>query len=356
MSTQSHQRCQPPRRFGSRQGRVPAILVGLLVAGFSPSALADAAVLLPDQGDDGLQMERREALGAVARALQVQGLRVIPHADAMRAAAGSAGAECRALDCAPFLMRASKAGLAVAVAVWLDGRGARADAVSVTLVDLEGHRYPGQARIEAAGVSEAARRALIDARNLQGFGPGPWLRVYAKPDGSRVLLNGKPVGTTPYRGAISAGRHTVEVRRDGYRPHLQTVDVPPDEARQVEIAARLEPRESTTAPVRAELASPSEAASERPLVGPLVLGGAGLLLTVADVVFILDAGCASRGPTGVCREEDQLDDGAAIALGAVGVGAMVGAVLWYLVGAEDSGAAAVHLGRGSAVLAIQGRL
>jgi hypothetical protein len=47
----------------------------------------------------------------------------------------------------------------------------------------------------------------------------PWGTVY---------VDGSPVGNTPIQAlSVSAGRHVIEVVRDGFTPHLETVLVEP---------------------------------------------------------------------------------------------------------------------------------
>jgi hypothetical protein len=53
------------------------------------------------------------------------------------------------------------------------------------------------------------------------------LTIVSEPAGAEALLDGRPVGTTPQSlAAVSQGRHTLLLRRDGYHPRQRTVDVP----------------------------------------------------------------------------------------------------------------------------------
>lgn len=49
------------------------------------------------------------------------------------------------------------------------------------------------------------------------------VRVFANVDGATVLLDGDEVGATPFRSAVQAGRHVIEVRSEGYRDGSQEV-------------------------------------------------------------------------------------------------------------------------------------
>jgi hypothetical protein len=331
--------------------RVIAMACGLWLLG-APHAEAERVVLLPQRGDEALGPQRDEAQRALEHALSALGDRLIAHADAVAAAAGGAGSDCETLDCAAFLIRAARAELAVSLAIWADPSGG-APVVTVTLVDAEGARFPGKAQVDPAGVEEAARRALMDARALRALGPGPWLRVQATPAGAEVLLDGEPVGTTPYRATVAPGRHAVEIRHPGYRPHLQTVDVSPAGALEIALQVQLEPRTPETA---RETPGPAAAPSAGPRLGPLLLGGAGLIATLVDVVLLARTGCERRGLGGACAQEVTLDDGVAVGLAVGGVGAMIGAGLWSLLDDEAAPARqSLRVRGGLAGVTVEGR-
>jgi hypothetical protein len=301
-------------------------------------AHAETAVLLRPKGDDSLNAERQKAQEVLASALQSQGLRVVPQADAVAKLGNNAASDCDSIDCAPALIEAANADVAAALAVWAAGDPPQPSTVFVTLVGRRGDRYPGKARVQNADLTRATKDALLDARALQLLGPGPWLRVRGKPDGANVVLDGKLVGTVPYRATINSGRHTLEVRYEGLRPHAQTVDIPPNATRQVEVQADLVARpdpESGVAAAEADTHAVDQAPDgKRPIVGPLLLGGAGLVLVIVDVAYLGSAGCREHDSKGVCLERGEVDKGWAIAWGAVGLGAIGGALLWHLLGGQ----------------------
>jgi hypothetical protein len=305
-------------------------------------AHAETAVLLRPKGDDSLNAERQKAHEILAQALQAQGLRVIPQADAAAKLGNSAASDCDSVDCAPALIEAADADVAAALAVWAAGDPPTPSTVFVTLVGRRGDRYPGKARVQNADLARATKDALLDARSLQLLGPGPWLRVRGKPEGANVILDGKLVGTVPYRATASSGRHTLEVRFEGLRSHTQTVDIPPNATRQIEIEADLAARPgadvSPNAAASAAGAPVSDEATtggSRPIVGPIILGSAGLVLLIVDVAYLGSAGCREHDAKGVCLERGEVDKGWAIAWGAVGLGAIGGALLWHLLGRQD---------------------
>jgi hypothetical protein len=212
-------------------------------------------------------------------------------------------------------------------------------------VDRQGDRYPGRAEVEGARLGSAAKDALIDARALQLLGPGPWLRVRTKPDGAQVLIGGKLVGATPYRAHVSSGRHVLEVRAEGRESHVQTVDIPPNTAKQIEVEIALKARHNT-ADAPDETASTLDGdfreppvASSRPIVGPILLGALGVGLIATDIVLVASSGCSEEDSRGVCKEEGKVDTAMTVVWGATGVAAIAGGILWYVLGASDDDSA-----------------
>ncbi|MFX1412069.1 MAG: DUF5107 domain-containing protein, partial [Promethearchaeota archaeon] len=53
--------------------------------------------------------------------------------------------------------------------------------------------------------------------------PNPMLTITSQPPGAMVTLNGKPVGTTPWKSDVHHGTHHVQVTLAGYRPWEQRV-------------------------------------------------------------------------------------------------------------------------------------
>lgn len=59
---------------------------------------------------------------------------------------------------------------------------------------------------------DKVNRTLIDLRNR----PGP-VQVVSNPDGARVIINGIPTGTTPYKGELKGGMYLVVVQKGNER-------------------------------------------------------------------------------------------------------------------------------------------
>jgi hypothetical protein len=236
------------------------------------------------------------------------------------------------------LLRAAQLDVAVAVAVWSEGRPPKPASVFVSLVDIDGNRFPATVQVGGA-VADAARAALLDARALQLLGPGPWIRIAGEPPGAEVKLDGDVVGVLPYRARIDAGRHVLEVRAEGMRTHAQTVDVPPSPSRMVELDVFLE-RGQSLLPTATESGPQTDgydepSSSSRPIVGPLVLGGAGLVLGGVVLADALAGDECTRRENGTCTRRESTNTALAIGLGGAAVAAVTGAILWYVLAGDD---------------------
>lgn len=79
------------------------------------------------------------------------------------------------------------------------------------------------------------------------------ITVVTEPPGATLLLDGQPLGVTPWTGEVAPGAHKLQLRRDGYAPAEQDLDVPPDHATDVALTL------TTAAPEAAPTAAPSPA-------------------------------------------------------------------------------------------------
>ena len=297
-------------------------------------AHAEAAVLLPPSGDDTLRAAQGRAHAALHDALLKQGLRVLTHDEATAEAQTPEARDCKTVDCAPKLMREVGASLAVGLAVWSSDVN---QTVFVTLVDIRGNRFPGRAPVQDGDVASAANAALLDARALTLLGPGPWLRVHGKPEGAEVVLGGKVIGTTPLRKKVDSGRHVLEVRKPGHKSFVQSVDVPPNAAKQVDVEVSLQPRMEPGADPSLTAIDEADgpAGTERSAVWSFVLGGALAAVCAAalayGIVNLTEVGdCEARDDAGRCESEVQT--GPAITVSLIGGGvALAGAVVMFAV-------------------------
>jgi hypothetical protein len=320
-----------------------ALAAGSLALLWSTSARAESVVLLAPRGDAAIASARTEAQRVLEAALRGQGVTVLSDPDAGAAPGKAERAPCDTLDCAAALVEALDADLAAAVAVGSAGEPPAPSSVFVTLVDRSGARFPGRARVDGRDGDDLARAvkdALLDARALQLLGPGPWLRIRGEPEGAEVVLNGKLVGTVPYRAPVDAGRHTLEVRSGGHRAHVQTVDVPPSAARQVDVDIDLPPKvvdghlDAEEPAEGAEPLAAEPAGTGRPIVGPLILGGLGVAVIATDIALVLSSGCQRSDSRGTCLEHRSIQKAPALIIGGVGFAAIAGAALWHVLGGD----------------------
>jgi len=308
-------------------------LASMLCLVSAQTAHAEAAVLLPPSGDDTLRVAQGRAHDALHDALIKQGLRVLTHDEATAEAQSPEARECKTVDCAPKLLREVGASLAIGLAVWSSDVN---QTVFVTLVDTRGNRFPGRALVQSGDVAAAATAALLDARALTLLGPGPWLHVHGKPEGAEVVLGGKVIGTTPMRKKVDSGRHVLEVRKPGHKSLVQSVDIPPNAAKQVDVEVALQPR---TVPGEPALTAIDEAdgpaGTERSALWSFVLGGAlaavGAAALAYGIVNLTAVGdCEARDSAGRCESEVQA--GPAITVSLIGGGvALAGAVVMFAV-------------------------
>lgn len=334
------------RRAHGPAGWAELAVLSLLAALALPAGRArgDAALLFPHGGEASLRAEREAAQQAVQTALGEQGFEVRP-AVATSGGASHEGA-CKQIGCAPVLLAALSAELAVAVAAWKSAEGPR---INVTLVDGHGNRFPAVAGIAADGAGGAARRALLAARGLQLLGPGPWVDVSGSPEGAIVSIDGARVGALPYRAALSSGDHVLEVKAQGHAPQRLELRMPLDPTVVHEVSVALAPGADGAAVASATRGAPqpvvpagdaveevdlSETVS-KPSVWNYVLGGVaiacGIALATVDPVRAAarDGECANDDCTQVYAfgTESAIKVAAGAVLAAAGVVVMVWAPL-----------------------------
>ncbi len=228
-------------------------------------ARAETALILPAGGDaDADKLLAVE--NAVLSSLRQQGFAVSLHRDL--AQTQTMLRQCVDLECTSQLPVAVRPGLAVAVAAWKGADAAGEPLVVVTLLDASG-RYPAQAQAQQ-DLADAAQRALFQAQSLRLLGPGPWVSIAGAPNGADVIIDGERVGSLPYRGALAAGSHTLEVSAAGYTPHTEALEMPLKATHLTELELRLEkPRLHSSQPQ-----SSAPAASTQPSMWNYVAGGA----------------------------------------------------------------------------------
>ncbi len=70
-------------------------------------------------------------------------------------------------------------------------------------------------------------------------------------------------------------------------------------------------------------------------VGPILLGAAGLGLGVGSVLLLVSETCQVESVQGNCIELEEPSTALGVGVGALGVGALAGAIYWWIAGAPD---------------------
>ncbi len=348
-------------------GAVVVVLAASLLGG--RVARAEAFAVLAAPGSEDLGAETRDRAGAaLLAAVRAAGHRATPPAEVGRRLEASGAAPCATLECAPAVFAALEVAGVVELTLWSDGRGAAREVV-VAIARRDGAAESSGTSPVAAGGLAAAVRAALDAALAGGTRRvGVRLRVTVDPDGAALTLDGRPLGRAPWEGVLPAGSHVIvagHVGREAARRVVALVAEP------VTIALRLAPESpapitsaaaSASAAARADAprapqragadaaiapgggavrgmdASPRVAGSgSRPVFGPLALGIAGVALLSVDVGALVVLG-GDPGP-GVVRS---LDPAPFVLYGALGLGAVIGAVLWYLLAEEPAAPRLAH--------------
>jgi tetratricopeptide (TPR) repeat protein len=92
--------------------------------------------------------------------------------------------------------------------------------------------------------------------------------ILSHPEGGTVVLNGQPVGVTPWTGEIAPGEHSFKIKLEGYRDHEQTFQLPRDHALDVKAELEVAPPESAPAAAPEQPVETSSAPAEAPLERP----------------------------------------------------------------------------------------
>lgn len=314
---------------------IPALLLASLLAA-AGEAHADRAAVIVQGGDSHFTATvRDEAIGAVAGALREDGLDVL---SAREVARRMAGPRCTGQDCAERARQQLGVDVLATVALWAAGADRSVPAnVLVSLVVAGAPPYRGQAEVQGRELRAALVVALAMARSRQAMGPGPWLRVNGEPRGAVVVVDGTDRGVVPYEGHIDPGTHAVRVRLTGYVTQDHRVAIPATAEDPVVLEVHLAPAPPppVSPPLHARPDRPPtrlEPRMDRPIVGPLVLGVAGLAGIGLAVGALLAGACKIESLSGECLVGDVSNEVAVIGYGLAGIGALTVGILWWLLG------------------------
>jgi hypothetical protein len=320
-----------------------AVLV-LYVLGFAARATAQSVVVGPGFAEGHSSHQVELATTALTSALGMQGLTVVQPSGTRDAVLGDLGDIVPAAAAAKSKLacdQACGAGLIAAasaeLSAWVFLRRADAahsgnDTSTVTLQDAAGHRFEGVAELRDGDVRDATTRAMLEARSYHLLGPGPWLNLVGTPDGAEVLVDGQRVGVLPYRGTIAAGQHEVVVREAGYVKHSESVSVPDEQSRRMELKVALEPAPLAPPPGAVALdATESESGpSSAWLAAPVAMGTLGVgLAAVLTVRIITGLECSEP-----CLEKRSLRAAPTIGGYALSAALIGASVTWIVLGMQ----------------------
>jgi tetratricopeptide (TPR) repeat protein len=191
--------------------------------------------------------------------------------------------------------------------------------------------------------------------------------ILSEPSSATVLVDGKPVGVTPWTTEVRPGSHRLEIRHDGFETLKQSIEVPADRATDVQITLKPS-EEAPAAPVVAPAAPASPApapvaparvedsgAKTFKTLGIVGMAAGGAALIGAGTFELLRRGSeneAESEPTqvGYADHVDTMESQQTVARVLLGTGAVLavtGGVLFYL-GTKKSSEATTAFGFGCA--------
>jgi hypothetical protein len=230
--------------------------------------------------------------------------------------------------------------------LFLAAGSARADRAAVIVQGGDAH-FPAAVRNEAiAAVAGELRAALTIAlgmaRARQAMGPGPWLRVDGDPRGAVVVIDGTDRGVVPFEGRVEPGTRSVVVRLTGYQTEERSVTIPASTDEPVLLEVHLAPTPTSPPspaippeqPRPAQPPTPVDPPTQRPIIGPLVLGVVGVAGVAIAAYGALPEDCDTVSSSAKCLAGERTAPVPTITFAAIGLGALTAAVLWYLLGAQ----------------------
>ena len=107
-------------------------------------------------------------------------------------------------------------------------QGKKLGQTPVVITDLRHGQYTaelnrhGYTKQTASWTINSAVPQLIEINLDSNIGT---LVLNSEPEGAEVLLDGKEIGRTPLKESVEEGRHSIELRKTGYNPVVQTVQI-----------------------------------------------------------------------------------------------------------------------------------
>ncbi len=198
----------------------------------------------------------------------------------------------------------------------------------------------------------------LEARGIQQ------VTIFSKPEAATVVLDGRPVGVTPWTGEIAPGSHAVTLRREGYKDGNGVFELAADKALDYSLELKQRPAVESapegTTPAPGSNGPADQGPSERGGgigIGTWTAFGVGAAALGGALAFeLMRAGAeddVKNEPTQVARADafDRMESRQTTARVLAGVGAaavLAGGVLLYfdLSKSDDTARARVGLGCG----------
>jgi hypothetical protein len=307
----------------------------MIVLCSATSASADRVAVALLGGDPMPEAHRRAAVSALAKILEREGHTILADAEVRRRTPPGA---CPDQACRVAMRRVLGVDVLATVSLFA-GAGSEGPG-SVVVGVVRERAYHGTAVVHGAGLEAALGLALGAARERERRGAGPFLRVEGEPHGAMIELDGVEWAAVPHEARVEPGTHRVLVRLEGFAPALREVVLDEGAEEPLVVTVRLERAASARPEVRdgPTLPDPPPAVRDddgRSLVGPLLLGGAGLVALGVGLGPLVFARCSVDAPDHECLVGDRVHETAAYLWIGAGELAVVGAVLWFVLSGSD---------------------
>lgn len=269
----------------------------------APRAEVPRAIMMAPMGDADTEMTNN-AVTEVRATLEHQGVVFVTPPRGLSLV-------CETQACRANAAVEAGATIAVTVLVWRPTSFRAEGRVEVALTDVAGETV-------GAEVDFAADELLAAVQAARGAfeGLGRRARVALEItglDGAAVLVDGRPVGTVPYRGSLGTGAHRIRVVVNGQVLLTQEVNV---EQGAEPILLRVEEADAEDDEDDDD-GAPRESSPALMAAGTgLGVAGVGAVLWV--VVEAARSGCSERNAMDECTQQRELRRGPAVAVGVLG--------------------------------------
>lgn len=296
----------------------------------------ESAALISAGGDDRLRGRwSRRALRHLRDALAARDITVKERRSVQRYQRRRASGPCENTACAAEMARNLGVSAVAALSLWSDVKGKEPKAIALSLVMADGRQLAGDAVVKTPkALRSAVDAALSGALAKQQTGETQVLEISGTPVGALVVIDGTEDGVLPYRRSLPAGKHTVEVRLDGYESATRELEIGARTGAVLPIHVSLKPV-LAGAPTRKQTRSPAaftetvDAPSAWPhYLGAATLGTAGIAGITVGVLGLGADSCELASADGSCLVGTRSQKGASIGWIAGGAAALVAGSTW----------------------------